>query len=179
MIVKPPKRYIRLKQDPTEEARRDIIISKTVPPNNPGGVLSSPYHVANKEDASAEWVDMFHNKLAPCCVSSPIIQPEHVMEDHESLNLITIQELEIALKQNNKTASGKDQMYYLMLHQLPQANKLILLNIRVYNDIYSRIPQIPKAWYDYAVVPEKNRKPSRFIHTDLWPASCVLKTMNK
>nr|CAH7748723.1 unnamed protein product [Callosobruchus chinensis] len=48
MLVKSPKRYVRPTQDPTEEARRDII-SKTVPPNNPGGVLSSPYYVANKE----------------------------------------------------------------------------------------------------------------------------------
>ncbi|CAH2020342.1 unnamed protein product [Acanthoscelides obtectus] len=149
-------------------------------------LIRGPYHVyiennePNFSEASAEWVQEFHCKLAPNYVSNNIQRRISTWTNHELMQPFTLIELQRVFKQNNNTSPGKDQIHYSMLYQLPTTTKQSLLDI--FNQIYCGNAEIPKDWYDYIIIPIlKPGKPEH--HQDSYRpialASCVLKTYGR
>lgn len=137
-------------------------------------------------DSSAEWLEKFHCKLAPPFVNS---QPLELSQENQRiynnnnnylLKPFSMQELNRALKQNNNTAPGKDNVHYSMLSNIPNEGKRLLLNI--FNNIFLNKAQIPEDWYDYIIIPLLKPNKPEGNHNSYRPialASCVMKTYER
>ncbi|XP_023311923.1 uncharacterized protein LOC108915083 [Anoplophora glabripennis] len=140
-------------------------------------------------NSEAIWIESFHCKLSPPWVNykTTEINDENTNLDtsvidssSHLLKVFTLPELNIALKQHNNTAPGKDNITYSMLAQLPENSKIELLEI--YNTIWLLKAPIPSDWYEYIVIPQ--RKPGKPLeeadsYRPIALASCALKTYER
>ncbi|KAG5888348.1 hypothetical protein JTB14_014577 [Gonioctena quinquepunctata] len=133
-------------------------------------------------DPEAEWVEKFHDKIAPNTANTaPISQlTETAMGNHSLSKNFEMWELNRAHKQTSNTAPGKDNITYPMLYHLPEGLKRSLLNI--FNRIWNNEIAIPTEWKDYLVIPiHKHGKPKEEENSyrPISLASCILKTFER
>lgn len=131
---------------------------------------------------NCEWINDLHQKIAPCWVeiSEPQRQIPRTLHNAYLSRPFSILELERALKSNNNTAPGRDNVHYSMISNISANAKKILINL--FNNIWKNNIDIPEDWNNYNIIPIlKPGKPTNVAESyrPISLASCVLKTYER
>lgn len=134
-------------------------------------------------DSSSTWIQDFHAQLTPPWVEEKcsITRYTKPLDNLKDLTQpFKLWELQMASKQNNNTAPGKDNIHYSMLWNISIEAKKHLLYI--FNEIWSNRMTIPDSWSDYIIIPvlKPGKKPEIYdSYRPIALASCVLKTYER
>ena len=134
--------------------------------------------------STGDWSHEFLDSLTPAFVAPDITTIVTNQNDNQSqsnylIDPINTREIELALKSNNNSAPGLDQIHYSMLFYLPTNAKEVLKVI--YNNILQNSSP-PEQWCKFKIVPILKPNKNQQLASSYRPislASCVLKTFER
>lgn len=161
---------------------------KTLNPNTPTKQIYSMIKRLKNigEDTEKEnkrcdnnWIDMLLNKIAPMGVKDSCMRLQYLKDKNyikEVMKPFNIWEMDVAMNRRKDTAPGIDNIHYVMLSELPNIGKEVLLKLI---NKYWLDTQIVRDWNKYNIILFKKTNGNADNTDNYRPislASCVAKT---